>query len=224
MNLKDSVLEIPELVKQLKEFFAEKVELKFTDAKLQDGTIVSYDGEVPMAGVSIFVIDTAGQRLPAPDGEHVFEDGTIVQVVGGVIKEVKQAAPSSEPKAPEEMQDNQTPNQNTPMTPAEVKSIIETVIKETVFSKEEMESKMAEKMLDIPSKFEAIEKENTALKAEVEKLSALLKETFSIVEKIASAPSVEPTKKKDGFMIEEKVSDREKDIEEFRKKYLKEQF
>jgi hypothetical protein len=51
-------------------------EQKFKDVKLNDGTtIVSYDGDTPAQGMPLFVVTPEG-RIPAPDGEHVTEDGT----------------------------------------------------------------------------------------------------------------------------------------------------
>jgi len=61
----------------------------FTEAKLADGiTIVSWDGDLVQGNV-LYVIGEEG-RVPAPIGEHTFEDGTVV-VVGneeGMIQEV----------------------------------------------------------------------------------------------------------------------------------------
>lgn len=187
MSLKDAILEIPELVKQLKEKFSEKSEQKFMDAKLKDGTIVSYDGETPMPGMPFFVVDEAGNKLPAPDGEHELEDGTIIVVSGGMIAEVK---PSEAPAAEEGMNDE---GANKPMKEADVKKIVESIVKETVFSNQEYLDKIS-----------ALEKANAFLKEELESQKNLLKETFSLVEKIANTPSViVPEKKNDGFIKKE---------------------
>lgn len=211
MNLEDSIKEIPNLIKALKEKFMEKVvEQKFMDVKLKDGTILSYEGDMPSVGIPLFVIDEKGERLPVPDGEHELEDGTIIVSSGGMIAEVKtvDVAPEGEEPMAEEGAAPQVG-----MTEDAVKRIVETVIKETVFANEEY-----------VAKFEAIEKENIQLKADIEKANEFIKETFAIVEKIANAPSETPKPKKDGFMVEDKVYDREKEVKEFREKYLKNQF
>lgn len=215
-NIKESVEQVPSLVEgvkemlsKLKEKFFTETELKFTDAKLKDGTIVSWDGDNLEAGVPLFVIDESGQRLPAPDMEYVLEDGTAITVMNGVVSEIKpNAAPSEEPKATEEMAE---PNATAAPAPApvDVKSIVESVIKETRFVNEDYEGK-----------FVAIEKENTELKDKVNQLTEMLKETFAVVEKIASQPSEAPKPKRDGFMVSKTLSEREKEIEEFRKNYL----
>lgn len=72
-----------EALKLLKQLFTKQV---FADAKLTDGTIVSAEAFEP--GQDLFIIDEAGERLVAPDGEHTLEDGTKVLVEGGKIKEL----------------------------------------------------------------------------------------------------------------------------------------
>lgn len=60
---------------------------KFMEAKLKDGTIVQYEGELNV-GTALNVIDAGGQVTPAPNGSHELEDGTIVTVAEGVVSEV----------------------------------------------------------------------------------------------------------------------------------------
>ena len=230
MDLKEAILKIPKLVEKLgmaedkpaetpqngaesKEDTngdgvvdaADEVantEQSFLDAKLSDGTIVSWEGDL-MQGTPIFVMDETGNRLPAPDGVLELEDGTILEVVGGAVAAIKPAAEVQEPGNGEEgMADDEAG-----LTPAQAKRLIETVVKETVFDKAELEAK-----------FEAIEKDNEALKAELEDSKKLLTETFAIVEKLADMPSVAPKTSKDGFMIAKAPKSSREEIEEFRKR------
>jgi hypothetical protein len=69
-----------EALNLLKTLFTKQV---FKDAKLQDGTIVSAEAFEP--GQELMIIDEAGNKTPAPDGEHILEDGTCVYVTGGKI-------------------------------------------------------------------------------------------------------------------------------------------
>jgi len=69
-----------EALNLLKTLFTKQV---FKDAKLQDGTIVSAEAFEP--GQALMIIDEAGNKTPAPDGEHILEDGTCVYVTGGLI-------------------------------------------------------------------------------------------------------------------------------------------
>jgi len=73
-----------EALNLLKTLFTKQV---FKDAKLQDGTIVSAEAFEP--GQELMIIDEAGNKTPAPDGEHTLEDGTEVYVVGGLIDRVE---------------------------------------------------------------------------------------------------------------------------------------
>lgn len=70
-----------EALKLLKQLFTKT---NFADAKLQDGTIVSAEAFEP--GQDLFIIDEAGEKLPAPDGEHTLEDGSKVVVKDGKIE------------------------------------------------------------------------------------------------------------------------------------------
>jgi len=199
MSLKDAIKEIPEqtrtikeLVKFLKEKFSEKKAENFKDAKLQDGSIVRYEGDTPTMGMPIEVISETGEVMPLADGEYMMEDGTILKVAKGVIAEV--VAPQAEAvEAPQDMAD---PTPQSPMTESAVKRIVESIVKETVFSKEEIETKFSESK----TSYENLIEENKILKAELEKQKELLKETFSLVEKIAGLPVTETKQeKKDGF-------------------------
>jgi len=75
-----------EALNLLKTLFTKQI---FKDAKLQDGTIVSAETFEP--GQALMIIDEAGNRTPAPDGEHILEDGTCVYVTGGLIDRVEAA-------------------------------------------------------------------------------------------------------------------------------------
>jgi hypothetical protein len=75
-----------EALNLLKTLFTKQV---FKDAKLQDGTIVSAEAFEP--GQELMIIDEAGNRTAAPDGEHILEDGTCVYVTGGLIDRVEAA-------------------------------------------------------------------------------------------------------------------------------------
>jgi hypothetical protein len=73
-----------EALNLLKTLFTKQV---FKDAKLQDGTIVSAEAFEP--GQELMIIDEAGNKTPAPDGEHYLEDGTCVYVSGGKIDKLE---------------------------------------------------------------------------------------------------------------------------------------
>jgi len=87
-----------EALKLLKQLFTKQ---NFADAKLVDGTIVSADAFEP--GNDLFILDEAGERVAAPDGEHTLEDGTKVVVKEGKIETIVKAEESGEMPKEEEM-------------------------------------------------------------------------------------------------------------------------
>jgi hypothetical protein len=166
MNLNEAIEKLSGLVSK---FNAESTtEQTFIDAKLMDGTIIRYESlEV---GMPLLVIDEAGNELPAPDGEHELEDGTKVTVESGIITEVA----SKEEEAPEaEMPIEQ------PM------AAVETV------SKEDFEA-LKNEVDNLKTRFEEFTKTNETLSADNIAMKEIVKETFSIVEKLAKVPSDNP--------------------------------
>ena len=80
-------------------FFSEEAapEQKFTEAKLKDGTVVAYEGELTV-GTTLFVRDEAGAELPAPEGAHELDNGTIVTVdATGVVIDIKEPEAEEDP-------------------------------------------------------------------------------------------------------------------------------
>jgi hypothetical protein len=66
------------------------------EATLKDGTVIKWDGDLPYSvGTPLMVIDPQNPTgfLPAPDGEMELQDGTILVVEGGSVKEIKAVAP-----------------------------------------------------------------------------------------------------------------------------------
>jgi hypothetical protein len=76
--------------------------IKMAEIKLVDGNVVSVEGEF-VVGAKIYLVTPEG-LVPAPNGEHTAEDGTVVTVMDGVITEIeaKEEAPEVE-AIPEEM-------------------------------------------------------------------------------------------------------------------------
>lgn len=188
-------------------------EHKFKEAKLKDGTTVTYDGDMPTDGMEIWVIPAdGGENMPAPDGVHELEDGTQVEVVGGKIVKVKAV----------EVMDDVKPSTSVPETEAKAKRLIESVVKETVYSKQEVE----EKLKAIADGFEAYkadtEKTLSAFKSENETLTKALgeakaeaatvkanfskfsTETLAMLKEFGGEPQVPESKKKPAEFQSEK--------------------
>ena len=172
-------------------------EQKFKDVKLNDGTtIVSYDGDMPAQGMPLFVV-TAEGRIPAPDGEHVTEDGTTIVVIGGLIAEVKEAE-VEEPAA--EGTPTETPASAPVESAAAPKRVIKSQVEEHVFSLEiegvePISVDFSSMFTAFNEKFAALEKENTELKAEFAKAAEFKTEVIKLVSEIGDQPAAEATDK-----------------------------
>jgi len=83
MNIKEKFKQIKDIV--LGETEVQTVE--FTDAKLEDGTLVSYD-KLEVDG-KVEVINEDGTKTPLADGTYKLEDGTEITIVAGTITDVK---------------------------------------------------------------------------------------------------------------------------------------
>lgn len=61
----------------------------FVSAELEDGTEIKVDGEIE-EGNEVTVVIEEGE-IPAPDGEHTLEDGTVIETEEGVIVDVEES-------------------------------------------------------------------------------------------------------------------------------------
>ena len=83
---------------------AETEKVEAAEVTLVDGTVLSVSPALEV-GATVTLLDSEGKEIPAPDGSHELQDGTVIEVAGGVITEVKaiEAAPEeaqAEPAAP----------------------------------------------------------------------------------------------------------------------------
>jgi hypothetical protein len=159
LTAKEAIMQIGNLLKM--EFT--KVE-KFNEAKLADGTIVMWDGELS-EGTAIMVVAEDGNQMPAPDAAHELEDGTIVTTVGGLVTSI-------EPKKEVEVE--------VELAVAPDMSKLEERIMACEEKMTAMETKMAEMFAAYESKFASISENNE------NKFEAISK----IVEEIAAEPIV----------------------------------
>lgn len=178
-------------LKLIKESFS--TAQKFVDAKLNDGvTIIRYDAEKLDIGVPVLAVTEQG-AIAIPDGDYTLEDGTMFTIVGGVVSEVHSMEdPKNMPKEGGEPQ----PSAAQPMTEAKAKSIIESVIKESHFTKDEINAMFAESV-KVKESFATQKVESDKKVSDLETEVAAQKETiaamFSLLEQIAGEPSATPT-------------------------------
>lgn len=183
-------------------YFPEKE--KFSkNAKLADGTLISYDAEQLATGVVAYVVDTTGKEMPMPKGSYVLEDGTTFDVVDdmgtvdNVVAAPEQPEPADAPMMPQATPAAPTAQSAAPQ--AAPKAIVESTVKETRFSKEELELEREvyeEKFNKAIEKVEAekleFAKQVDELKAKAEKNEVLITEMFELIKKIAEYEGKKP--------------------------------
>lgn len=113
------------------------MEVKLEQMKLDNGTVI--EAEMFEPGQAVFIVN--GQdRVALPVGEYTLEDGRILVVATeGEIAEVKDAMPE-QPEAPEVEVEVEQSAEPTPTA----KKVIESTVKESHFSKEEVDALKSE--------------------------------------------------------------------------------
>lgn len=115
------------------------MEVKLAQMALENGTII--EAEVFEAGASVFIVNEE-DRIALPVGEYKLEDGMILIVAEeGIIAEIKEAEAVVEEEAPAEVEVEVEQEMSVENTP---KKIIESVVKESHFSSEEVDALKAE--------------------------------------------------------------------------------
>jgi hypothetical protein len=157
--------------------FSDEQAQKFVEATLVDGTIVSVEPALEVGAV-VSVIGEGGEMLPAPDGSHELQDGTLVTTEGGIIVEViaVQEAPAAPAEAAAE--------------PAKPAALSVDDIQAAVMAK--VSQSIAERINSM--KFAAA-KDVAALKKENAELKKALGELADVFETFATQPVAEPKKK-----------------------------
>ena len=127
-NMKNILVKLKELVNEF-----EKEHQKFVSAPIADLgiTIAQSDYEEWTVGEAIYSLvvteDGEESQEPIEDGEYALEDGVILVVEEGLLKEVKQPEAPAEEPAEEEMVDEESTTGTTGTTEVVVKSAKETL-------------------------------------------------------------------------------------------------
>ena len=165
-------------------------EQKFEQAKLEDGTIVMWDGELS-TGTALFVVAEDGTQMPAPDAEHKLEDGTIVSTVGGLVVTVTPAESEVEVEVEDKKEEMASELEMLVEKLAEKLAALEAKLEEMGMKPEAMSTE------DVNSKVDAI---NTEIAS---KFNAVI----DLVSKISNEPAAAPAQPvKSGFKKESKNS------------------
>jgi hypothetical protein len=128
------------------------MEVKLEQMMLIDGTTVLEADAFEMDN-EVFIVTPDEQMIPLPIGEYELENGMILVVaVEGIISEIKEKMVEEE-VAPEAEVEVEVEAEAAPAAP-QAKKTVESIVKETFFSE-----------------IEALQKENTELKAQLAELS-----------------------------------------------------
>lgn len=142
----------------------------YSEAPLQDGTVLKYTGDKLDVGSEVIIVTPEGE-VPAPEGELVLGDGSVLVIAKeGELSKVAEVKPAAEMKS------------ETPATPA----AFEDIKAEFAAFKAEVLKEMAD-----------LKSENEKLKIKASKNAAQIKDTVLVVEAMANvptdAPAVTPT-------------------------------
>lgn len=181
--------------------------VKFASAKLADGTAINIQGDSLAVGVMITVMTEAGEA-PLPDGEYTLEDGTVFEVAGGSVAEVKAPAATAEEGM---AQEGSAPSSSAPAAPSPTQ-IIERIEKEMVFEKVAKIEDLEKQISDLVAKFTAVEAENKSLKSDNVKFSKMVTEMSESLIAFGEMPQEQAPKKTEPTSSEKKSES----IEEFR--------
>jgi len=130
------------------------MEVKLEQMKLTDGVSV-LEADVFEAGNEVFIVTEDEQKIPVPVGEYELEDMRILVVTEeGMIAEIKEAAEEAPEVEIEIEQPEAAPVEEEMAAEVPVKKTVESIIKETFFSK----------MEELAAENEALKTELAALK------------------------------------------------------------
>jgi len=188
--------------------------LNFKDIMLPDGSTLRYEGDMPMVQMPATIVQPDGTELPAPDAIYEMEDGTSIEVIGGIIVTVTPPVAEAEveskdkekgmPTTPHEMENNT----------ATVKSLIETHTKEHHFTKEEVTTLLEQSVVNITEKFATATKE---LSDKIQVMEGYNTDLSALVLKFSEQPAEVSVKKSPTNLKSESTYKRES-LEEYRKR------
>ena len=110
MNLKERIQDIfhqYSVQLELADKDKKEDEVQMAKKTLANGTVIYTDAEEFAVGVSVFIVNEEGERMPLPDGEYEYEGGGKTVVAGGKIAEMVEA---EEEKKEEEKELDHTPD------------------------------------------------------------------------------------------------------------------
>lgn len=148
MTLKERISDIfekysVELAVEEKE---ETQEVAFATAVLDSGQEIQTDADAFAVGVSAFVVNDEGERIPLPDGDYKLQDGSMLVVADGAVVEVNEATTEPEVEAEEEKEEEMKAEEVEASSDVLTREAVEGMIAEAIeATKKEFSSQIEER-------------------------------------------------------------------------------
>lgn len=177
---------IMDSIRELKATFSAKAE-SFNEAVLEDGTMISYEGEL-VVGTAVFVV-TETEEVPAPEGTHALGGElagvSIVVDANGVITEVIDTRAEASGDEPVAASTEEAPATEVAMSAEDVDAIVNAKLE----SFSAIFEGLTEMIKTIASENESLRNEVTGLKGEFDTFKSAPSNQVTETEKFARVTS-----------------------------------
>jgi hypothetical protein len=184
--MNENLKAIMDSIRELKATFSAKAEA-FNDAVLEDGTQISYEGEL-VVGTAVFVV-TETEEVPAPEGTHALGGElagvSIVVDANGVITEVIDTRAEASGDEPVEASTEEAPATEVAMSAEDVDAIVNAKLE----SFSAIFEGLTEMIKTIASENESLRNEVTGLKGEFDTFKSAPSNQVTETEKFARVTS-----------------------------------
>ena len=115
-------------------------------AVLESGQEIMTDADAFAVGVSAFVVNDEGERIPLPDGDYQLQDGSLLVVAEGAVVEVNEATTEPEVEAEEEKEEEMKAEEVEASSEVLTREAVEGMIAEAIeATKKEFSSQIEER-------------------------------------------------------------------------------
>jgi hypothetical protein len=178
---------IMDSIRELKATFSAKAEA-FNEAVLEDGTMISYEGEL-VVGTAVFVV-TETEEIPAPEGTHALGGEltgvSIVVDANGIITEVIDTRAEASGDEPVAASEEEAPEVNEQSMSAED---VESIVNAKLESFSAIFEGLTDMIKSIASENDSLRNEVTGLKGEFESFKSAPSNNVTESEKFARVTS-----------------------------------
>lgn len=155
-------------------------------AVLESGQEIMTDADAFAVGVSAFVVNDEGERIPLPDGDYQLQDGSLLVVAEGAVVEVNEATTEPEVEAEEEKEEEMKAEEVEASSEVLTREAVEGMIAEAIeATKKEFSSQIEER----DAKITELSKQATPSISRAPKMEAPVSvdlKSLSITERVAA--------------------------------------